>query len=102
MRFEAPSDDPRLSVSVYTPDDGGKERRLTIRQGPQRLLMDDPLPAQDMVTFSVTVSARQGAEVDVSLRTDRPFDHGGGDERRLGVVVAACRLLPVSEHSGED
>ncbi|RFU11491.1 hypothetical protein DZD18_16945 [Rhodobacteraceae bacterium W635] len=102
IRFEAPSDNPRLAVSVYNPDDGTQERRLAIRQGPRTLLTDDPLPMQDVARFSVTLAARRGTEVEVSLRTDRPFDHGGGDERRLGVVMTACRLLSVSETNGED
>ena len=101
-RFEAPSDNPRFAVTFYNPDDGSQERILAVRQGANRLLMEETLPSQEVVTWIVPVSAHEGSEVDISLRTTRPFDHGGGDERKLGVVVTECRLVSDSGPYGED
>ncbi|WP_397544571.1 hypothetical protein [Roseovarius salis] len=64
--------------------------------------MEETLPAQELVTWALPVSADEGSEVDISLRTDRPFDHGGGDERKLGVVVTECRLVSDPNALGED
>jgi hypothetical protein len=92
MRFQAPSDNPKLVLSVYCPDAEAKPSTLAVRQGAGRLLLEETLPRGEMVTLSASITASRGSEVDISLRTDQPFDPSGEDKRKIAVVLTEWRL----------
>lgn len=93
LRFEAPADNPVLLIELYNPDNFPGKRRLAVRQGARSLLIDEELPAKEMLRLSVSVVAQKGSAVDISLRIDAPFDHDGSDERVLGTILTDCRLV---------
>lgn len=93
LRFEAPADNPVLLITLYNPDSVPGKRRLAVRQDARSLLIDEELPAKEMLTLSASVIAQKGSVVDISLRTDAPFDHGSTDERVLGTILTDCRLV---------
>jgi hypothetical protein len=93
LRFIAPSDNPMLTVTYFSPPLEDMQRTISIRQGATDALLEQDLLSGALKTLTQTISAAGGESVDILIRVEPPWvDKLGEDARTLGIVVMECLL----------